>query len=179
MGKCAIITLATPLNTRFGKEPGTDPLSQPIVNQTKYFGFKAIRLITSLLFNGVAASNSNRCSNWADGFLLTKNGTSQERAATQSLALTKANPEVAMADSNIPQDGNLNNSCPFDLSSDSVQPNNLQQQIAATQAEVDAIGEVISAALGLMAAKIDLLERLQEMAKLGPFYELIAGMEGM
>lgn len=57
------------------------------------------------------------------------------------------------------------------------QPNNLQQQIAATQAEVDAIGEVISAALGLMAAKIDLLERLQEMAKLGAFYEFIAGME--
>lgn len=54
----------------------------------------------------------------------------------------------------------------------------LTEQIAATQAEVDAIGEVISVAMGLMAAKIDLLERLQEMAKLGPFYEFIAGMEG-
>lgn len=99
----AIIISATLLNIRFGKEPGTGALSHSIVNQTEYFGFKAIRLITSLLFNGVATTNSNRCSNWADGFLLIKNRQAGPSADTLKPALTTNERDAfTMANGNIP-----------------------------------------------------------------------------
>lgn len=107
------------LNIRFGKEPVTGALSHSIVNQTVYFGFKATRLITSLLFNGLAASDNNRCSNWAGGFLLSKNRQAGPSADTLKPALTKANPEVAMANKilSIPlPEANLGNFSETDLS---------------------------------------------------------------
>lgn len=99
MGKISILTSATPLN-RTGKEPGTGALSHSIANQTKlYFGLRTTRLITGL-FKGVATLNSNR-SDWAGGFLFRVWPGCRDAYDTPT-PLTKANPEVAMADRILP-----------------------------------------------------------------------------
>lgn len=98
MAKITIIPSATLLN-KFGKEPGTGALSHSFANQIKYFGLRVTRLITGL-FNGVAPTNSNRL-NWAGNFLFRIWPGCRDACDTPT-PLTKANPEVAMADRILP-----------------------------------------------------------------------------
>jgi hypothetical protein len=108
----SVIIISARLLNRNGKEPGTGALSHSFVNQTKlYFGSRVTRLITGL-FNGLAASNSNR-SDWAgDFFYLTKiwPGCKDARNTPTPLPLANLSGGQPMANGNIPLQGSFNNS---------------------------------------------------------------------
>lgn len=160
-----IIISATSLNIRFGKEPDTGTLSHSIVNQTEYFGFKATRLITSLLFNGVATTNSSRCSNWAGGFLLTKNGTSQERTAIQSPALTLVPPRKAtMAIQDF-------SSFPLPDANSGNPESSLDSQLIQAQTQIETIQAAIIEQMMVLADWMTRFKALQEHAN--PFINFI------
>lgn len=176
MAKMGILISATLSNIRFGKEPVTGVLSHSIVNQTKlYFGLRTTRLITSLLFDGVATTNSNRCSNWAGGFLLTKiwnePGTDGHPIPGSNHS-TSRKVTMTTQDFSLPLNNGQVNPAPSESNLDS-----LSLQIKQTQERVNALGEFISEAMSQMYRAMLQLEQLRQQAEFGAFYEFIETLD--